>query len=376
MNNSDNNNICCILNLAPHYREPIFKLMDKELKCDFYFGDKVDMPIKLMDVTELKGYKKTVENKKIIFNKYTWQKGVVKLVFKKYKYFILTGNPSCLSNWFIVLFALFLNKKVYLWMHGLKSEVNLSWKAKLLIYPFYHIADKFLLYGEYSKNILIKKGFNEKKMFCIYNSLDYDQQLLSREQLAKSRIFYNYFKNDYPILIFLGRIQHSKKINLILEAMTILKKQNFMCNLVIVGEDKEGVCLDKVICKNNLTENVWLYGSSYQEKEIAELFYNSSLCVSPGNIGLVAMHSLVYGIPAITHDNFENQMPEFEAIIPGKTGDFFKEDNVSDLSEKIKKWICLDPQTREIVSKNCRNIIDEKYNPHYQINLLKKITNC
>lgn len=30
------------------------------------------------------------------------------------------------------------------------------------------------------------------------------------------------------------------------------------------------------------------------------------------------MHSLVYGTPIITHDNFDRQGPEYEAIAPGK----------------------------------------------------------
>lgn len=56
----------------------------------------------------------------------------------------------------------------------------------------------------------------------------------------------------------------------------------------------------------------------------AEFIYNADLCVSPGNVGLTAMHSLVFGCPVITHNCFEWQMPEFEAIQPGITGDFLR----------------------------------------------------
>lgn len=43
------------------------------------------------------------------------------------------------------------------------------------------------------------------------------------------------------------------------------------------------------------------------------------------------MHSMMFGCPVITHNNFNWQMPEYEAIKPGITGDFFKMDDVSDL---------------------------------------------
>ncbi len=98
-----------------------------------------------------------------------------------------------------------------------------------------------------------------------------------------------------------------------------------------------------------------------------------TICISPGNVGLTAMHSLVYGTPVITHNNFANQMPEFEAIIPGKTGDFFIEDNVDDLANVIEKWI-KKPESQEI-SNNCFDIIDKYYNPNYQLSVIKGVIN-
>lgn len=57
----------------------------------------------------------------------------------------------------------------------------------------------------------------------------------------------------------------------------------------------------------------------------AELIYNADLCVAPGNIGLTAMHAMMFGCPCISHNDFSWQMPEFEAIVPYKTGNFLKE---------------------------------------------------
>lgn len=367
-----NTKICCIFNLAPLYRSRIYKLMNEELGCDFYFGDKIESTIKKLDYKGLDGFKKEVENKKIFNTSFIWQKGVVGLVFKReYKYFILTGDSSILSNWMIAFFALLLNKKVYLWMHGLKSE--LSWKGKLLTYPLYYMANKFLLYGDYSKAFMVKKGFNPNKMVCIYNSLDYDIQLSIRKDLIKTNIYIDYFNNDLPVLIYIGRIQKSKKINLIIDAMSILKDKNILCNLVIVGSDSENTGIEEKIVNNKFEKNVWMYGACYEEKKIAELIFNADVCVSPGNIGLTAMHSFTYGTPAISHNNFSNQGPEFESIKPGITGDFFEEDCAEDLSISIQKWINLAEDERKKVRLAAFSVIDEKYNPHYQVQVLKKL---
>lgn len=367
-----NTKICCIFNLAPLYRSRIYKLMNEELGCDFYFGDKIETTIKKLDYKGLDGFKKEVENKKIFNTSFIWQKGVVGLVFKReYKYFILTGDSSILSNWMIAFFALLLNKKVYLWMHGLKSE--LSWKGKLLTYPLYYMANKFLLYSDYSKAFMVKKGFNPNKMVCIYNSLDYDIQLSIRKDLIKTNIYIDYFNNDLPVLIYIGRIQKSKKINLIIDAMSILKDKNILCNLVIVGSDSEKTGIEEKIVNNKFEKNVWMYGACYEEKKIAELIFNADVCVSPGNIGLTAMHSFTYGTPAISHNNFSNQGPEFESIKPGITGDFFEEDCAEDLSISIQKWINLAEDERKKVRLAAFSVIDEKYNPHYQVQVLKEL---
>jgi glycosyltransferase involved in cell wall biosynthesis len=108
---------------------------------------------------------------------------------------------------------------------------------------------------------------------------------------------------------------------------------------------------------------------------IAELFYNANVCVSPGNVGLTAIHSLTFGCPVITHGNLPDQMPEFEAIRPGITGDFFKENDAYDLSEKIKKWISLNDAQRDETRNAAYKEIDQKWNIHYQINTIRKIIN-
>ena len=366
------NSTCCIFNLAPHYRASIYTLMDKELGCDFYFGDKVESVMKIMDVNVLKGYKKTVENKRILFKRFWWQKEVLHLVFKKqYKHFILTGDTRILSSWLILLLCKILGKKTYIWMHGLQSEP--SWKGKILTYPFYWMADKFLLYGENAKRKMVELGFPENKMVCIYNSLDYDIQLSIRKDLIKTNIYIDYFNNDLPVLIYIGRIQKSKKINLIIDAMSILKDKNILCNLVIVGSDSENTGIEEKIVNNKFEKNVWMYGACYEEKKIAELIFNADVCVSPGNIGLTAMHSFTYGTPAISHNNFSNQGPEFESIKPGITGDFFEEDCAEDLSISIQKWINLAEDERQKVRLAAFSVIDEKYNPYYQVQVLKEL---
>lgn len=103
------------------------------------------------------------------------------------------------------------------------------------------------------------------------------------------------------------------------------------------------------------------------------MFYNADVCVSPGNVGLTAIHSLTYGCPVITHNNFPFQGPEFESIIQGKTGDFFQENDVNSLADTIQKWLSQNLHSREAIRQFAYQTIDTKWNLYYQMNILKQV---
>lgn len=367
-----NKKICCIFNYAPHYRFPIYKLMDKELDCDFYFGHTVNSPIKKLDYNRLTNYKKEVRNHWIFNTTFIWQFKVWPLVFKRYKYYILTGEPSILSNWLIMILGRLLGKKVLVWSHGMKGDPKK--KADWFELYFYKLTSKILLYGNHSRNVMLRRGFSKDKLVCIYNSLDHDKQIKIRSNLTYTDIYKNHFKNDSPTLLFIGRIQESKKLDLLIEALTILNNEGVECNLVFVGRDLGDNNVKEMVLNKNLSDKVLFYGPCYDEDKLGELIYNATVCVSPGSVGLTAIHSLAYGTPVISHDNFYEQAPEHEVITKGKTGDFYKYGDIDHLCETLKKWLRIDGKLREDIRKNCYDIIDRKWNPKFQLKILDEVT--
>ena len=359
---------CLIYNYAQHYRLGVFKLMDKEMDIDFYFGDKM-ADVKKLDYNELSGFKQELKNVKLLSNFY-WQRGVISLFFKKYRTYLMLGEYYCLSTWIILLFSKFSSKRVYLWSHGWygKETRVVSFIKRI----FFKMADGVFLYGDYAKRLMLEEGFNQDKLHVIYNSLNYEEQILIRYSLKSSDIYKDYFGNNDPIVIFIGRLTKIKKLHLILKAQKQLLDIGRPFNLVIIGDGDERNSLHEEVVTFGLGDFVWFVGKLYDEKMIAEYVYNADLCVSPGNVGLTAMHTLMYGTPVITHDNFTMQMPEFESIQSYVTGDFFTEGNVDDLALKIKQWLERN-EGREIIRKNCYEIIDRFYNPSYQTLVIKGV---
>ncbi|WP_445432631.1 glycosyltransferase [Chryseobacterium indoltheticum] len=342
--------------------------MDKELSFDFYFGDN-SADIKTFDYNKLKGYKGTLKSiplYKVVY----WQKGLLKLAFDSYSNYILLGEYYCITHWLLFLLLKLQGKKIILWSHGWYGNESIT--KRIIKKMYFSFANKILLYGNYAKELMIKEGFAEKKLEVIYNSLDFERQNEICKSLHKTDVFINYFKNNNKILFYIGRLQKSKKIEQIILALQNLQKDNIFVNLVIIGKGEAEENLSNLVKDNQLEKYVWFYGATYKEEEIAELVYNADLCISPGNVGLTAMHSLVYGTPVITHFNFKNQGPEFEAIVPDVSGDFFEENSVEDLQSKIKNLITIE-KDKEIIFENCRKVIIDKYNPEYQIKIIKGI---
>ena len=194
-------------------------------------------------------------------------------------------------------------------------------------------------------------------------------------QLHPTPIYTEHFGNKHPVLLFIGRLEANKRIDQLLHSLVRMNKQGRAVNLVLVGDGSEQEALRELAQRLGVAEQVWFYGPSYAEPEIGQLLYNADLCVSPGNVGLTAMHAMMYGLPVASHRDFTRQGPEVEAIIEGKTGFLFTPDSLDDLTESILSWLeryALQSVQREEVRANCYQIIDAKYNPSHQLQVLRK----
>ena len=366
--------ICCVFNYNPLYRLPIFSAMDKELDCDFYFGTSNPrrLPVQSFDPNQIKGFKKFIKTIPIKFTSYIWHSGTASIFSRRYTHYILTGNVSMIINWLILLYAFVFRKKVYLWTHGAKTY-DLNLKSSLMLKLFYKSATGILMYNHYNCQFMEALGIKRECLHVIHNSLDTDYQSELYAQLKPSNIYREYFGNDNPTLIYIGRIQKTKRTDLILDAMHLLKEKSKPTNLVVIGASLNDVLFEKKVKEYGLQNSIWMYGPCYDEIKNSELIYNADVCVSPGNVGLTCIHVLSYGTPVITNNNFSTQMPEYEAIVEGKTGGYFEEGNIPQMAEQIEHWISLSSQQREECRSVARKTILEEWSVDYQINLLKNL---
>ena len=375
--------VAIVYQILAHYREPIFRQLCKSKKIEFtFYADPVNIidSVKTIDPDKAS---KSIENgglrwifiKNILLSKnLLWQKGVVSLaVNKRYDAIIYLGNAYYISTWLSCLIAKLMGKKIIMWTHGVRKEENglKGWIRK----GFYNLADQMLLYGHYARNVMIDMGLNPDRLTVIYNSLDYDRQVSIRKSISnieledKRRTLFQ--KSELVVLLFIGRLTKSKKLDMILEASFLMKNDGFETNVLIIGDGEERQHLEELVRKYGLENNVVFWGACHNENDLAPLIMLADICVSPGNVGLTCMHSLVYGTPVITHDDPTEQGPEFEAVRPYSTGLFFQQDSVQDLVKSIYDWVNYASHNPNIL-KSCHKVIDDFYNPYYQMRIIEK----
>ncbi len=345
-------------------------MIDGQYDCDWYFGH-TETDIKEMETSELKNVKhyKVIGNTSKVF----WNVGLLKLLFKKeYQTYFMLFESHCLSDWvfFWLAFNFFKKKRFYIWGHGWYGKESKT-EAKLKRWIYKGLTGIFV-YGDRAKALLIKEGIPAEKIFPIHNSLDYDKQLVLRKTIVASDVYRQYFGNDNPVIVFIGRLTKVKRLDMLVNAVVNLKQKGEYYNVVFIGDGVEGDNLKSQVRNLGINNQVWFYGACYDEKTNAELIYNADLCVAPGNIGLTAMHVLMFGTPAISHNDFKWQMPEVEAIKSGETGDFFERNNLKSLTEAISKWFAEKKDKRDEVRLSCYKEIDTNWNPYYQMDVIKK----
>jgi len=371
------NKVAIIDNYAPHYRLPLWSALARTRNIEYWFFafSREANGIKTISQRELlENNIKYKELKNIRFKEIViWQKGIMKIVLKKdFSHYVFNGDMYCLSTWLAALVLRRSGIKITFWGHGLYG--NEWWLKKRIRMLFNKLPTYHLLYGDRAKKLLIRENLNAQNLYVVYNSLDYKLQKrvfysLKQESLTKTK--FEIFQNYENTIIFIGRLTKEKRLDLLIDALNILKAKGIRYNLLLIGEGPETKAIIRKINKYGL-DKIKFWGPCYSENIIGELIGLADITVSPGNVGLTAIHSLSFGTPVITHNDFTDQGPEVEIIEDEITGAFFVKEDSMCLANSIQNWFSKNPDSN-LKRQRCRMKIDKYYNPDYQISVFNDL---
>jgi glycosyltransferase involved in cell wall biosynthesis len=349
----------------PHYRKGIIEALAASDRYEFYFfGDPVYRASSVKTYEFGQGVNFTA-TRGLSVGPFFIQTGILRgLLRNKISHCIFLGNPWFLSYWVLVPLLRLLGKKVYFWSHGWISQ-NEPRLRETIKQVFFKTANALLLYGSRAKQIAIARGFSARRLHVIHNSLDYAVQKLLFDQLEgmsqRTLRAALQLPLDGKMLICTARVTQKCRFDLLLQAVGRLKKDPRGFFVVIVGDGPEREPLAKLADALGVTTRFW--GECYEEATLAKLYKASDLTISPGKVGLTALHSMAYGTPVISHDNLDHQMPEYEAIVPGETGGLFVENSSEDLAKVIYNWF----ESHEVKPERaCVARIETAFTPSFQ----------
>ncbi|MGR3803835.1 glycosyltransferase [Marinibacterium profundimaris] len=313
----------------PHYREPVFRALARaeDLDCRFFYDPSGIAETIRSGATAQRHAALPVRR----IGPLMLQPGTLRLALRgEFDAFILLGNPFILTSWLAAAILRLRRRPVLFWTHGwLRPETGAKGRLRR---AYYRLADALLVYGERARGLGTAAGYPAGRIHVIYNSLDYDRQKALRLALGPARPPED---PGRPVrFLTVARLVEGLDLHIALDAIRRLRDQSDPpVSLTIVGDGPLRGALERQAAREDLP--VQFTGAIYDEARLAELFLDSAAVVSPGKVGLLAMHALAYGIPVITHDDADHQMPEVEAIEDGRTGAFFRRGDAADLAARM-----------------------------------------
>ena len=222
-----------------------------------------------------------------------------------------------------------------------------TWKNKV---------DAYIALTEFGKRKFIECGLPSDRIFVKPNFLPDSPEP-------------NYSHKGYGI--FLGRISVEKGLNILIDAVNIVRlNSKNHASLKIVGDGPLRENLEKTISDRKMNEIEFLGKKNFHE--CMELLQQSRFLVLPAlcyeNFPLVIREAYACGKPVIA----SRLGAMAELVEDGRTGLLFEPGNPEDLADKIQ-WMTEHETECIEMGKNARRVFEEKYTAEKNFEILMKI---
>ncbi|MEK6916592.1 MAG: glycosyltransferase [Nanoarchaeota archaeon] len=174
--------------------------------------------------------------------------------------------------------------------------------------------------------------------------------------------------NKFPKFLQIGRVGFEKKIDIVIDAMSILIKKYPKAKLTIVGDGPAMETLKKQVSKLNLEKNVEFTGFVPRNK-IAKIYRNHDVFITASEMetqGLVLLEAMASGLPVIG----VNVLAIPDVVHNKKTGFLVKRGDYKAIARKMCKFI-EEPNLIKEYGRNAR-IETAKHNIEITLRSLEK----
>ena len=202
--------------------------------------------------------------------------------------------------------------------------------------------NKVISVSKFTKDKLIITGIPKSKIVVVPNGIDLDNfRYLSIEKSEEQTV--------EPTICYFGRLNWQKNIDVLIKALSLVKKEipQVKCKIIGIGPaEKE---LRRLVQAMQMENSVSFSGPVKDYNELLSQAKKCHLFVSPSTLegfGITVIEAMALSLPYVITD-----IPPFlEITDQGKGGEIFKQNNVKDLAVKIKNLL----QNQKIYSEKVK----------------------
>jgi glycosyltransferase involved in cell wall biosynthesis len=347
----------------PHYREAIFRALDSSSVVVPTFASdlKGQAGIEPLPVSSVRRH---IQLRTVRLGRVTWQAGLMALAIRgEFDAYVFLGDASYLSTWVAAAILRIRRRRVLFWTIGWHAPERGVKKCVRLAY--YRLAHHLLLYGNVAKSIGVRAGYPERRMTVIHNS--HGIPAAGAASRLDSRPIES---SGQPIVGAVIRLNEVKRLDLLILAARELKQRGRPITVVLAGDGPARENLRSMAISQGV--DLRLVGAIYSRSDIDAIYAVMQVTVVPAAVGLSAIQSLAHGVPVISDDNAFTQMPEWESIVPGLTGDYFPAGDYRALATVIERWVDRSSDLKLRTAADCKAEVDARWSAKAQLPLIEE----
>jgi glycosyltransferase involved in cell wall biosynthesis len=186
---------------------------------------------------------------------------------------------------------------------------------------FIRMATDFMTYTESGAAFVARAGLPPDRITVLWNTIDISAEItahdaMCRRDRAEVRRSLG-LSPDAVVLLFLGRLLASKRVDLLLKAGRAVRQRcKVPIEIMIVGD---GVEAERLRAEFERDPNVHFAGAIYETERLAAYLYAADALVIPGFVGLAVNQAFAHGLPVVTCAS-DLHSPEIEYVMKDVNG--------------------------------------------------------
>lgn len=283
----------------------------------------------------------------------------VKNHYNEYDYIILEGATNIVNNLPICHFLKKKGKCFIVWDAGRRKNAVKSFPRKIVQKPLEYVwknAGAIIAYSTLAKQYFVSIGIPIERIFVCQNTLyvgEFDKQIRTVSQITISDIKRKYAPDGGKMILYVGAIEHRKRIKDLIDAFDKVHSEIPKSSLVIIGGGEQ---LEELKEYTKEKANIYLLGQIIDG--VIQYFMSCDVFALPSEGGLSLNQAMICSKPLVASSA---DGTELDLIVNGKNGFLFEESNVEDLANKIL-LIIQDSDKCVKMGEYSRSIIDEHVN--------------